>query len=168
MRVAAREEQLKRYVVRLTPDEKRQLETLTAGGSAKVRRFKRALILLAANAGETDEVIAAKVRVHALTVERVRKRFVEESLEAALSERPRLGKPRLLKGRQEAYLVALACSQPPAGRAQWSMQLLADQFVELGVVGSISDETVRRALKRGISSPGSEGSGASQPSEPTS
>lgn len=163
-----REERLKRYVVRLTPEEKRELEALTSGGSAKVRRLKRALILLGADAGETDEVIAAKVRVHPLTVERIRKRFVEESLEAALSERPRLGKPRLLSGRQEAYLVALACSQPPEGRAKWSMQLLADQLVELGVVGRISDETVRRALKKGTSSPGSEGSGAFPPSEPTS
>ena len=80
---------------------------------------------------------------------RIRQRFVEESLDAALAERPRPGKARQLDGRQEAYLVALACSQPPAGRDQWTMQLLAERLVELGVVATISDETVRRTLKRG-------------------
>jgi transposase len=138
------------------------------GGSWKARRLKRALVLLGADEGKTDEVIAAEVRVHPLTVERVRKRFVEESLEAALSERPRAGKPPLLNGRQEAYLVALACSEPPVGRAKWSMQLLANQLVELAVVERISDETVRRALKRGTSSLGSAGSGASPPWEQSS
>jgi transposase len=151
-------------VVQLTPEERSNLEALCRGGSGKARRLKRALILLGADEGKTDEVVALEVRVHPLTVERVRKRFVEESLEAALSERPRAGKPALLNGRQEAYLVALACSEPPAGRAKWSMQLLADQLVELAVVESISDETVRRALKRGTSSPGNAGSGASRPS----
>ncbi len=156
-----REERLKRYIVRLTSEERSELEALTRRGSGKARRIKRALVLLAADEGKTDEVIGAEVRVHPITVERVRKRFVEESLEAALSERPRPGKARLLSGRQEAYLIALACSQAPAGRARWTMQLLAGQLVELSVVPSISDETVRRTLKRGTSSPGNTGSGAS-------
>jgi transposase len=111
--------------------------------------MKRALILLAADEGDTVAQIAARVRMGTATVERVRKRFVEESLEAALSERRRPGKARLLDGRQEAYLVALACSQPPAGRATWTMQLLAGQLITFGVVETICDETVRRALKRG-------------------
>lgn len=151
---------VKRYVVTLTAEERTELVALTTKGSTGARRMKRALILLAANDGETVAEIAAKVRVGTSMVERVRKRFVEESLEAALSERARPGKPCLLDGRQEAYLIALACSQPPAGRAKWTMQLLADQLITLGVVEAICDETVRRALKRGRSSPGSTSSGA--------
>jgi transposase len=83
------------------------------------------------------------------TVERTRKRFVEEGLEAALSERSRPGARRKLDGHQEAYLVALACSDPPEGKKRWSMQLLADRLVEVGMVEEISDETVRRTLKKG-------------------
>lgn len=125
--------------------------------------MKRALVLLAADEGDKDEVIAEKARVHRTTVEYLRKRFVEEGLEAALSERPRPGKTPLLDGKQEAYLVALACSTAPNGRAKWTMQLLADRMVELEVVESISDETVRRTLKKGISSRGSARNGASPP-----
>jgi transposase len=93
------------------------------------------------------------------TVERVRKRFVEEGLEAALNERPRPGGQRKLDGKQEAFLIALACSTPPEGRRSWTMQLLADKLVELRVIDAISDETVRRTLKktslnRGRKSPG--------------
>lgn len=123
--------------------------------------MKRALVLLAADEGDLDEQIAEKVRVHRTTVEELRKRYVEEGLVAALSERPRPGKAPLLDGKQEAYLVALACSTPPEGRAKWTMQLLANRMVALEVVERISDETVRRALKRGISSHGSARNGAS-------
>lgn len=140
---------MKKYVVTLTAEERVELVALTTKGTTGARRMKRALILLAADDGDTVAAIAANVRIGTATVERVRKRFVEESLEAALSERPRPGKARLLDGRQEAYLVALACSQPPAGRAKWTMQLLADQLITFGVVETICDETVRRALKRG-------------------
>jgi transposase len=151
----------KKYIVELEVEERRQLEALTSKGSAKARRIKRALILLAADEGDKDEDIAAKLRVGTATVERVRKRFVEESLEAALSERQRAGKPRLLDGRQEAHVIALACSEPPAGRARWTLQLLAERLVELKIVERICDETVRQTLKRGRSSPGSTNSGAS-------
>ena len=160
-RAGGQEEPLKRYKVELTEEERAQLEALTSKGSAKARRLKRALILLAADEGDKVEAIAAKVRVGSATVERVRKRFVEESLEAALSERQRPGKPRLLDGRQEAHVLALACSEPPTGRAKWTLQLLAGRLVELDVVESICDETVRRTLKRGMLSPGSVSSGAS-------
>jgi transposase len=154
---------LKKYVVRLTDEERFELLALTSKGASKARRLKHALILLSAHDGDWDEAIAVKVRVSAHSVARVRQRFVEEGLDAALSERPRPGKARLLNGRQEVYLIALTGSTPPAGRTQWTMQLLADRLVELNVVESISDETVRRALKRGTSNPGNARSGASPP-----
>jgi len=140
---------VKKYIVALTPEERAELIALTTKGTARVRRLKRGLVLLAADEGDTDGVIADKVRVHAVTIERIRRRFVEEGLEAALSERPRPGQTRKLDGRQEAHLLALACTEPPTGRQRWTMQLLADQLVERQVVEAISDETVRRALKRG-------------------
>jgi transposase len=152
---------LKKFVVELTPKARAELEALTTRGQTSVRRLKRALVLLAAADGDTDEAIAAKVRVHANTVQRIRQRFVEESLEAALSERPRPGKARKLAGPQEAFVIALACTDAPEGQQTWTMQLLADRLVELNLVESISDETVRRTLKRGTSSPGSARSGAS-------
>jgi len=145
----AEEEPVKKYSVKLSSEERAALVALTVKGSTKARRLKRAFILLAADDGDTDVVIAAKVRTDPTTVARIRQRFVEESLAAALAERPRPGKARQLDGRQEAYLVALACSQPPAGRDAWTMQLLAERLVELGGVATISDETVRRTLKRG-------------------
>jgi transposase len=111
-------------------------------------------MLVLANEGPTDEEIARALDASVSTVERVRKRFVEEGLEAALSERPRPGARRKLDGRQEAYLVALASSDPPEGKKYWSMQLLADRLVELEIVEEISDETVRRMLKKGTSSRG--------------
>jgi transposase len=140
---------LKKYVIKLSPEERSQLTALTSRGKTSVRRVKRALVLLASDEGDRDEEIAAKVRVGERSVERIRQRFVEEGLDASLSERPRPGKARMLDGRQEALLIALTCSTPPAGRAQWTMQLLADRLVELKEVESISDETVRRTLKRG-------------------
>lgn len=145
----------------LTAEERESVEALTRRGTVSARRMKRALVLLAAAEGGPDEQIAARARVHRATVERLRKRFVEEGLEAALSEHPRPGKERLLDGKQEAYLVALACSTPPHGRTVWTMQLLADRLVELNIVESISDETVRQTLKRGRSNRGSARNGAS-------
>ena len=148
-------------MVELTPDEHEGVEALTRKGTVSARRMKRALVLLAADEGNKDSQIAEKARVTVNTVERIRKRFVEEGLEAALSEHPRPGKERLLDGKQEAYLVALACSKPPNGRRSWTMQLLAGRLVELKIVEGISDETVRRTLKKGRSSPGSARNGAS-------
>ena len=108
-------------------------------------------MLMVADEGLTDEEIARALDGSVSTVERVRKRFlVEEGLEAALSERPRPGARRKLDGCQEAYLVALASSDPPEGKKHWSMQLLADRLVELEIVEEISDETLRRTLKKGM------------------
>jgi transposase len=152
---------LKKYVVELESKARAELEGLTRRGRTSVRQVKRALILLAAADGDRDEAIAAKVRVHVNTVQRIRRRFAEESLEAALSERPRPGKARRLAGPEEAFVIALACTDAPEGRQTWTMQLLADRLVELKLVDRISDDTVRRTLKRGTSSPGSAKSGAS-------
>lgn len=140
---------MKKYIVELTDEERAELRSLTSRGKTGVRRYKRAVVLLAADMGDTDKQIGEKVQVHLVTVERIRKRFVEEGLEAALGEKPRLGKARKLDGHQEARLIALACTEPPEGRSKWTMQLLADRYVQLGEVDAISDETVRRTLKRG-------------------
>jgi len=140
---------VKKYIVELTQEERAGLLELTRKGECKARRIKRALVLLAAHEGKLDREIAQQVRIHAVTIERIRKRFVLEGLESALSEKERPGAARKLDGHSEATLVALACSDPPAGRAKWTMQLLADRLVELTQLESISDETVRVALKRG-------------------
>lgn len=148
------------YAVELTEEQRLRLLELVRKGKAKARMLTRARILLLSAEGKTDRTIAEVLQVNPQTVRNIRKRFVEEGLEAALQEHPRPGAQPKLDGRQEAFLMALACSEPPEGREHWTMQLLADRLVELGVVESISDETVRRVLKKTISNPGREGSGA--------
>ena len=150
----------KRHEVSLTDAERQQLRGFTRRGSAPARRLRRARTLLLADAGRPDAAIAGAVGCCVATVENLRRRFAAGRL-AALDDRPRPGAAPKLDGRAEALLVATACSAPPAGRAAWTMQLLADRLVELGAVDRISDETVRRSLKKTTSSPGSAGSGAS-------
>jgi transposase len=145
---------VKKYLVALAPEQRAALLALTRRGACKARQLQRALVLLAADEGQTDAVIAERVRVHAVTVERIRRRWGEEGLTTALADRPRPGQARKLDGRQEAHLLALACTEPPAGRKCWPMQLLADKLVEQKLVEAISDETVRRVLKRGTSNRG--------------
>lgn len=144
----------KTYHVTLTNDEREQLLAMTKRGKVAARQVNRAHILLHAHAGATDDVMAYALHLGTATVERTRKRFVEEGLEAALAERPRPGGRRKLEGKSEAFLIALACSAPPDERPCWTMQLLADKLVELDMVESISDETVRRTLKKTSSSRG--------------
>ena len=144
----------KRYLVTLTQEEREDLRTLLRGGRAKSRKIARAHILLLADDGKTDEAITEALHVGLSTVWRTRQRFVEGGREWALSERPRPGAPRKLDGKGEAFLIALACSGPPKGRTRWTMQLLADRMVEIGVAEALSDETVRRTLKGGTSSRG--------------
>lgn len=144
----------KRYLVHLSDTERTHLLALTRKGRRAVRLLRRAQILLLVDAGATDATIATSMHVGAATVARTRRKFAEGGLQRALTERPRPGRERRLDGRQEAHLVALACSQPPAGRERWTMQLLADRLVTLGVVETISDETVRRVLKKGASNRG--------------
>lgn len=136
------------FVVELTDTERQQLEGMLKKGKLSVRKLKRAQILLAADAGKKDEQIAETLRVHVHTVERTRKRFVLGGLEKALNEDHRPGGKMKLDGHGEAMLVALACSEPPQGHAVWTMQMLADRLVQMGVVESISDEAVRLRLKK--------------------
>jgi transposase len=138
---------VKKYTVDLTEEEGKQVLELTRKGKASARKIKRAQILLLAHAGKKDETITEGLQVGVATVERIRRKFVEGGLEFALNEAPRSGGSPKLDGKQEAFLIALACRQPPEGRKTWTMQLLADHLVTLGVVDSISDETVRRTLK---------------------
>ena len=146
---------MKRYKVTLDADERQYLHDLIAAGQAAARKLAHARILLKADAADggpawPDRRIADDLEVSTDTVERVRQRFVEQGLDAALDRKRRERPPREIKldGRAEARLIALACSPPPLGRAVWTMQLLADKLVELEVVDSISDETVRLALKK--------------------
>jgi putative transposase len=150
----------KLHEVTLTDDERRMLEALTRRGTASARRIRRARSLLLAADGLPDRRVAAAVGCCVATIENLRRRFAAERL-AALDERPRPGAAAKLDGKTTATLVGLACSVPPTGRTTWTMQLLADRLVELGTVDAISDETVRRTLKKTPSSPGRSSSGAS-------
>jgi transposase len=140
----------KKYIVELTAEERNALEKLLRKGKISACRLKRAQILLAADAGQIDQQIAQTVQVHVATVERIRKRFVLGGVDHALTEKKRPGGQAKLDGKGEATLVALACSDPPNGHATWTMQMLADRLVGMGLVESISDETVRLRLKKTI------------------
>ena len=151
---------MKKFHVTLTADERQVLHDLIATGKAAARKLVHARILLKADASPDglhwpDWKIADALEVNIATVERVRRRFVEQGFEAALHRKPqdKPSRPIKLDGRAEAHLIALACSPPPLGRASWTMQLLADKLVELEIVESISDETVRVALKKTSCSP---------------
>jgi len=146
---------VKTYRVTLTAEGRQELQELIASGKAAAQKLAHARILLKADAapggpGWNDDRIAEAVEVSVATVERVRRRFVEQGLEAALVRKPQDQPSRLpkLDGRAEAHLIALACSKPPEGRDAWTMQLLADRRVELRIVDAISDETVRRTLQK--------------------
>lgn len=145
---------MKRFLVTLTPEERSSLRTLIRAGTASARRLQHARILLKADCGSdgpalSDPPIAQAVEVNIGTVARVRQRFSEAGLKAALGPRPtRRIYQRKLGGVEEAQLVALACSAPPEGHTRWTLQLLANRVVALHIVESISDQTVRRTLKK--------------------
>ena len=148
----------KKYVVDLSAEERTTLEQLLQRGKSSARKLTRARILLQADAGLTDEEIATALDVGSATVERTRQRFVEANLEA-LNELPRPGGQRKLSGKQEAHLLAVACTPAPSGQTRWTLQLLADQVVELGFADSIARETVRQVLKKTRSNLGCTSSG---------
>jgi transposase len=149
-----------KYAVKLTEEERAQLRTLVGCGEAPARLLAHARILLKANRGEggpgwTDAAIAGALEVHPATVARVRRRYAEEGLTAALERKtPDRAYPRALDGAQEARLVAVTCGAPPTGRERWTLRLLAAELVRLEVVAAISHETVRRTLKQTSSSRG--------------
>jgi transposase len=152
---------MKKYKVTLTAEERQQLQGLITTGKAAAKKLTHARILLKADAAEggpawDDQRIADATEVSTDTVARVRQRFVEYGLEAALTRKKQdhPSRERKLDGRAEARLIALACSAPPDGRKEWTMKLLADRLVELEVVDTVSDETVRRVLKKTNSSRG--------------
>jgi transposase len=137
----------KKYQVELTDDQRHALEGSRAG-ALTLRQRNRVEVLLRADAGDTDAEIAQALGVSANTVATVRRRFAGEGLEAALAERPRRGAPAKLDGKQEAAIIALACSPTEDGQARWSVRRLSERAVALEVVESVSRETVRRLLKK--------------------
>jgi transposase len=150
---------MKKYKVTLTADERQCLHALVSAGKGAALKLTRARILLKADAAPggpawTDVRIAEAIEVNRTTVEQVRQRFVEQGLDAALvrKKQARPSRERKLDGAGEARLIALACSEPPLGRAGWTLRLLADRLVELEVVETISTETVRQTLKKTSSS----------------
>ena len=149
----------KKYPVILSQTERDDLKRLIATGTAPARKLTHARILLKADestegASWVDEKVADAVEVSQPTVARVRRQYFEEGLEAALNRRPpKREYHRKLDGKQEARLLALACSQPPEGHARWSLRMLADRLVELEIVEDVSYQTVRRTLKKTRSSP---------------
>jgi len=138
----------KKYHVNLSAKEIQEIEKMTTQGTMKVRKFKRAMILLKANQGKTDAQIMSEIEVSRPTVERIRKRYVEGGLDKALNEDPRPGQARKLDGHGEAVLIATACSDAPDGHAHWTLRLLAGKLVEMNVAKSISHETIRQVLKK--------------------
>lgn len=167
----------KQYRVSLNDEERSYLEQLVNTGVNKARKITRARILLLADEGskcdlikidnetynkysKIDKEIITSLGVSVSTVAKTRLRYAEEGLERALNDKPRPGRPPKFTGRDEALLTAIACSDPPEGYGRWTIRLLADRLVELGVVEDISRETVRRSLKKGVSSHGSGRNGA--------
>jgi transposase len=138
----------KKYGVHLSADQRGLLYALIQKGNAPARTVRRAHTLLLADEQQPVQTIAAMLHTSAVTVTQTCKRLLQVGLEAALYDRPRPGSRRKLDGRQEAHLVALTCSTPPAGRDRWSLRLLADRMVELGLVEDLSYATVRRVLKK--------------------
>lgn len=149
-----------KYVVRLTQEEREEVEALVKRGKVAAEKRRRAQVLLKADAGAegsglTDQEVASALDVGIATVHRVRQAYVEESLQAALSRKPAVRhRSRKLDGDGEARLVAIACGPAPDGRARWTLRLLADRLVELEVVDMIDKETVRQTLKKTRSSRG--------------
>lgn len=143
----------KKYIVRLSKSERQELEEYVSTGKTQAYRIKHANILLAVDANRLslcDEDVAETFGCHVNTVANVRQRFVEEGVAAAIERKKQKApsRQRVLDGAAEAKLIQLACSQPPKGRSRWTLELLASELVALKIVDSISDQTVRRTLKK--------------------
>jgi transposase len=158
--MAAKENSVKRYVVRLSADERERLEALIRKGKSPAQRLLKARILLKADVSEagegwSDSRIIKALETSVSMVYRVRKQLVEEGLEAVLGRKQRAtpAVPPIFDGEKEAKLIALACSKPPKGRTRWTLRLLENKVVELGIVDRASDSTIGRTLKKTLSSP---------------
>jgi transposase len=150
---------MKKYRVTLSKDEREYLVNLTSNGLLRAREMIRAMILLRADENQdggawTDDAISKALRVHSMTVTGLRKRYVERGMVGTLERAPTGHNPAKLDGTGEAHLIALTCSEPPAGHEHWTLQLLANQMVKLKYVDAISSETVRQVLKKTNSSHG--------------
>lgn len=137
-----------KHEIKLTPKERKRLLSIVTKGANKAAVIRRAHILLKSEEGKTDREISELVYVNEDTVRNTRVRFCQDGLEAALQDKPHPAREPVLDTQQEAYLVAVACSDPPAGRERWTMELLAQRLIEDEVVVSISAETVRLVLKK--------------------
>src|SRR6201995_3206710 len=167
--MAGKEISVKRYVVRLSADEREQLEALIRKGKSPAQRLLKARILLKADVSEAgeggrDSRISKALETSVSMVYRVRKQLVEEGFEAVLSRKQRAtpAVPPIFDGEKEAKLIALACSKPPKGRRRWTLRLLENKVVELGIVDRASDSTIGRALKKTFSSPIASSAGSSR------
>src|ERR1700749_3553300 len=167
--MAGKDIAVKKYVVRLSAEEREQLQALIRKGKSPAGRLLKARILLKADiseAGEgwSDRAIIKALETSASMIYRVRKQLVEEGFEAVLSRKPRMTPPvaAIFDGEKEAKLIALACSKPPKGRARWSLRLLENKVVELGIVDRASDSTIGRALKKTLFSPIAASTGSSR------
>jgi hypothetical protein len=156
--MSGKEIAVKKYVVRLSAEEREQLQALIGKGKGPARRLLKARILLKADVSEgspgwSDGKIIAALDTSASMLYRVRKQLVEEGFEAVLSRKQRAtpAVPRIFDGEKEAKLIALACSKPPKGRARWTLRLLENKVVELGIVDRASDSTIHRTLKKTVS-----------------
>jgi transposase len=168
--MATRTPSVKRYTVRLSPEERGGLEAMIRKGKSAATRLLKARILLKADiseAGEgwSDSRIVEALETSVSMVYRVRKQWVEEGLEAVLSRKPpaRPSVPRIFDGEKEARLIALACSKPPEGHARWSLRLLESKVVEFGIVEAASDSTIQRVLKKTLFSRTAANTGSSRP-----
>jgi len=174
--MAGREIAVKKYAVRLSAQEREQLQMLLRKGKGPARRLLKARILLKADVSEagpgwSDSKIMAALDTSASMIYRVRKQLVEEGFEAVLRRKPRAtpAVPRIFDGEKEAKLIALACSKPPKGCVRWTLRLLENKVVELGIVDHASDSTIGRTLKKTVSNPiaGSAGSSRRRPTAPS-
>lgn len=143
-----------KHKVELIEAERRKLIAIVSKGQNKAVVIQRAHILLKVNEGKTDAEISELLYVSEQTIRRVRIRFAEDGMQAALEDRPHAPTGKKIEEEQEARLIALACSEPPAGRARWTLELLVQEFLKVGVVTRVSPETVRLVLKKTNSSPG--------------
>ena len=134
--------------VKLKPKERRKLEQLVSKGTEKARKITRGRILLMADENKTDTHIIETLKAARNTIREVRIRYINEGLEAAISEKSRTGAPKKFTGRQEVKITAIACSEPPVGRSRWTLRLLADKVVEMEIAEDISHQTIKRVLKK--------------------